>query len=160
MHFFVVFVFFLVSLFFILIPHLPLMRMDLVDWLSNHYEQSTQVGLGCLLATFLCFLGFYSLEKGRYLVIRMGVDQISIDLKVLKKAIEACFVKEFDQKISLQEVGLDPKSHLELMVHLAPLSREEQEKLFPEVNRHLSLLLKERFGYVHPFYFTAAKMRP
>lgn len=152
MHFLVIFLFFLVSLFFVLLPHLPLMRMDLIDWLSNHYEQSTQVGLGCLLVTFLCFLGFYSLEKRKYLVIRMGIDRISIDLKVLRKAIKDCFVQEFAQKISLQEVGVNSKSHLELTVHLASSTIEEKEKLLAEVNRHLSALLKERFGYAQPFY--------
>lgn len=156
LHFFMIFALFLVSLFFVLLPHLPLTRMDLIDWLTHNYQQSTQIGLGCFLATFVCFLGFYSLEKGKYLVIRMGV---SVDLKLVQKAVEECFAKQFFQKISLQEMGLNPKSQLQLTVQLASLNTAEKEALFVEVDRQLTLLLQERFGYTRPFLFTVAKMR-
>lgn len=149
LHLFVVLAFFIAGLFFVLLPYLPLTRIEIVDFFSHRYEQCTQIGMGLFLVALIFLLGFYALNRGKYLVIRMG---ISADLKVIQLAIEECFVKQFPKKISLKELGLGPKSRLDLKVYLAPADERAREDLFIAVEKQLSLLLHERFGYARPFH--------
>lgn len=149
LHLFVVFAFFTAGLFFVLLPYLPLTRMEIIDFLSNRYEQCTQIGMGLFLAALVLLIGFYAMNRGKYLVIRMG---LSTDLKVVQHAIEDCFSKQFQKRISLREVALGPKALLDFKVHLAPFDEAAREDLFIEVEKQLSLLLHERFGYSKPFH--------
>ncbi|MBX7066909.1 MAG: hypothetical protein K1X28_06740 [Parachlamydiales bacterium] len=149
LHLFVVFAFFTAGLFFVLLPYLPLTRIEIIDFLSNRYEQCTQIGMGLFLVALVFLIGFYALNRGKYLVIRIG---LSADLRVVQHAIEDCFAKQFKKKISLKEVALGPKSYLDFKVQLAPIDEAAREDLFIEVEKHLSLLLHERFGYSKPFH--------
>lgn len=149
LHLFVVLAFSLAGLLCVLLPHLPLTRMNLIEILSHQPEQCAQIGLGFFLAAFIFLLGFYALNRGKYLVIRMG---LSTDLKIVQHAIEECFAKQFQKKIALKEVSLGSKSHLHLKVHLAPIDESSREDLFITVEKQLSLLLYQRFGYSKPFH--------
>lgn len=149
LHLFVVLAFFLSGLFFISLPYLPRTQVDLIDFFSNQIEKCTQIGMGLFLVAFLFLLGFYALNRGRYLVIEMG---ISTHIKIIRIAIEDCFAKQFPKKIQLKEIEIGPKSRLELRVNLFPLDEEVREELFIEVEKELTLLLKKRFGYSKPFH--------
>lgn len=149
LHLFVVFAFFITGFFFCLLPYLPLTRIEIVDFLSNRYEQCTQVGMGFFLAALVFLIGFHALNRGKYLVIHMG---LSADLKIVHYAIEECFAKQFQKRITLKEVTLGPKSHLDFTVHLAPLDESAREDLFVQVEKQLSLLLQKRFGYTKYFH--------
>ncbi|MDE3047472.1 MAG: hypothetical protein KGI83_03900 [Verrucomicrobiota bacterium] len=149
LHLFVVLAFFLAGLFCVSLPRLPLTRMNLVEMLSHQPEQCTQIGMGLFLAALIFLIGFYALDRGKYLVIRMG---LATDLKIVQHAIEECFAKQFQKKIALKEVTLGSKSHLHLNVHLAPMDESSREDLFITVEKQLSLLLHQRFGYSKPFH--------
>lgn len=148
LHLFVVFAFFTAGLFFVALPYLPETRAEIVNVLSNQFEKCTIIGLGFFLASLLFLLGFYALNRGRYLVIQMG---IATDVKVIRQTVEECLLKQFSRKISLRELEIGPKSRLELRVHLAPLDEAAREKLFIDVEKQLSVLLQERFGYSKKF---------
>lgn len=149
LHFFVVFALFLAGLFFVCLPHLPETRIQLVDLLSNHCEKCTQIGLGFFLTTFLFFIGFYALNRGRFLVVKMGV---LTDLNVIRYSIEDCFARQFPKKISLSEIEIGRKARLDIRVSMAKQSEEDREALYIEVEKQLLTLLRDRFGYVKPFY--------
>ncbi len=149
LHLFVVFAFLIAGLFFVLLPYLPLTRIELIDFLSNRYEDCTKVGMGLFLVALIFLLGFYTLNRGKYLVIKMGV---STDLKVVRQAIEDCFAKQFSKKISLREVEIGPKSHLGFKVHLTPMDEASREELYVQVEKQLGILLQERFGYTQSFH--------
>ena len=130
LHVFVVFAFFTAGLFFVALPYLPETRIQIVDILSNQFEKCTTIGLGLFLASLIFLLGFYALNRGRYLVIQMG---LSTDLKIVRQTIEDCLAKQFPKKILLKEIEIGAKSRLELRVHLAPLDESAREELFIQV---------------------------
>lgn len=149
LHLFAVSAFFAAGLFFVALPYLPETRIQIIDLLSNQFEKCTTIGLGLFLAALVFLLGFYALDRGRYLVIKMG---ISTDLKIVRQSIEECLAKRFSKKISLREIEVGPRSRLELQVRLAPVDEAAREELFINVEKELSILLQERFGYSKPFH--------
>jgi hypothetical protein len=151
LHLFVVLAFFTAGLFFIALPYLPETRMQMVDILSNQFDKCITIGLSLFLTALIFLFGFYALNRGRFLVIQMGV---STDLKIIRQTIEECFGKQFPKKIFLKEIEIGPKSGLEMRVHLAPLDESAREELFIRVEQELGVLLKNRFGYSKPFHLT------
>ncbi len=149
LHLFVVFAFFSAGLFFAALPYLPEARLQIIQMLSSQFETCTSIGIGLFLASLLFLFGFYILNRGRYLVIRMGV---LIDLKVIRQTLEGCLSKEFPKKIVLNEIEIGPKSWLEFKVQLAPLDQAAREELYTQVEQQFSLLLQKRFGYTKPFH--------
>jgi hypothetical protein len=148
LHLFIVFGVFLAGLLFIALPYLPETRLQMIDLLSKNYDQCTLIGSGFFLFALLLLVGFYALDRGRYLVIEMG---ISADVKVIRQTVENCFNRQFPKKISLKEVEIGPHSRLELKVDLASLDEAVREELFIQVERELSILFQKRFGYIKPF---------
>lgn len=149
LHLFVVLAFFIAGFFFVCLPYLPETRIQIIDFFSNQFEKCTLIGLGLFITSLLLLIGFYALNRGRYLVIRMGV---STDLNIIRQTLEDCFQNAFSKKITLNEIELGRKSRLEIKVSLAPLDEEAREELFIEAEKQLSLLLRERFGYAKPFH--------
>ena len=143
LHLFVVLAFFIAGLFFVAIPYVP-------EFKTQIFEQSTLIGLGLFLAAFILLLGFYALDRGRYLVIRMG---IKADLNLVRHTVEDCFARQFSKKISLSEVEIGSKSRLAFKVSFAPGSEKDRKGLLVEAEKQLSILLRERFGYSKPFHF-------
>lgn len=148
LHLFVVLAFFISALFFVLIPYLPLTRMEIIHFFSHRYEQCTQIGMGLFAASLVFLVGFYALNRGKYLVIQMGV---STDVRLIQHAVEEYFGKHFPQKIALKEVALGSKSSLDFIVHLTPIQEADRENLFIEVETGLSHLLRKRFRVTKPF---------
>jgi len=146
LHLFVVLAFFVSALVFVLIPYLPLTRMAIIDFFSHRYEQCTQIGMGLMALSLVFLVGFYALNRGKYLVIQMGV---STDVRLIQHVVEEYFNSHFPQKIALKEVTLGPKSSLSFMV---ATQEKDQMSLFVEVETGLSLLLRKRFKYTKPFH--------
>ncbi|HSX10191.1 MAG TPA: hypothetical protein VLF94_00525 [Chlamydiales bacterium] len=149
LHLFVVFAFFVAGLFFVCLPYLPETRIQIIDFFSHDFERCTLIGLAFFLTSVLFLLGFYALDRGRYLVIRMG---LSADINIVRQTLEECFQHQFSKRIHLNEVEIGRRYRLNITVSLAPLSEEAREDLFIEAEKQLTLLLRERFGYSKPFY--------
>jgi hypothetical protein len=142
LHLFVVLAFFIAGFFFVSLPYLPEIKTQI-------FEKSTLIGLSLFLTALILLLGFYALDRGRYLVIRMGV---STDANVIRQTVEDCFARQFSKKISLSEIEIGRRSSLEIKISLTPLDEDAREALFVEAEKQLTLLLKERFGYSKPFH--------
>lgn len=142
LHLFVVAAFFVAGLFFVSLAYLPELRDGL-------FENCTLIGLGLFIAALLLLLGFYALDRGRFLVIQMGV---SANLAVVRQTLEECFARHFPKKIFLSDLDLGRKDRLEIRVTLTPLDEDVREKLFVSAEKELTTLLRERFGYAKPFH--------
>lgn len=149
LHLFVVFAFFITGFFFVCLPYLPETRIQIIDFFSSQFEKCTLIGLSFFIASLILLIGFYALNRGRYLVIRMG---ISADVNLIRQTVEDCLARQFPKKIFLSELELGRKSRIEMRVTLAPLDEGAREKLFIEAEKQLGTLLRERFGYSKPFY--------
>lgn len=128
------------------------MRVQIAEMLIQSYEKCTHIGIGFLIATLFLTISFYALNRGRYLVIKMGGKNSSTaNIRVIRKAVEDCFNREFGKQIHLKDLEIGSKSHLDFSVSLTPKEESIREDLYIEVEEHLNTLLKERFGYSKPF---------
>ena len=137
LHLFVVLAFFIGGFVFIALPYLPEIQMQLI-------EKSTLIGFTLFAASLVLLLGFYALDRGRYLVIQMGT---STDVNVIRQTVEECFERQFPKKIFLSDIEIGKQ--LEIHVRMADLDEREMAA----IEQALSLLLKDRFGYSKPFHF-------
>lgn len=151
LHFFVVFLLFSGGLFFLVLPHLTQVRFQLADWLLQSADKSVWLGAGCFFLSGLFLLGFYGLNRGRYLHIEMGNRQVTLDAKLIRQTVEESLKEQFSQLLSLQEVQIGKGAKIEIGVQLAPLEEGAREELFVQTEKHLQTLLSERFGYSRPF---------
>lgn len=149
LHLFVIFAFLLAGLFFVSLPYLPQTRIQIIDFFSAQFEKCTLIGLGFFLAALVLLVGFYALNRGRYLVLKMGV---AADVNLIRHTVEDCLMRRFPKKISISELEIGRKSRIEMKVKLAPIDEDIREELFIQVEKELGLLLYERFGYSKPFY--------
>lgn len=148
LHLFVVFTFFVVGFGFIALPYLPEMRVQVVDFFSHHFETCHVVGLSLLVAAFVLLAGFYALDRGKYLVIKMGAKA---DVSIVRAAVEECFTRAFSTEMKLGDVQVDRKSEIAIEVSIASLEEDQREELFLRAEQEIGTLLKERFGYRKPF---------
>jgi len=207
LHIFAALSFFAVGVFFVALPYLPSVRIQVVDFFLVRFEQCSLIGVALLIVALVLLAGFYALDRGRYLVIKMGTavytnnpegrefDKecalnlsqaqpaakqpnlnklgdgdglqiqrlptqsetdlrgcLCIDLGIVRQAVEECFNRQFQKKLSLSEVEVGRKSRLEIEISMEPLEESAREELFVRAEKELGALLKERFGYAKPFY--------
>lgn len=142
LHLFIVFALVMMGLFCLGLSQWPLLR-------DRFFEECDLVGLGLLgIALILC-LAFYLLDRGRYLVIRMGVG---VDLSLLRQSVENCLLRQFPKQVLFSDLDLGNRSEIQIRVSLLSLKGKAQEELLSQVERQLTLLLRERFGYGKPFH--------
>lgn len=143
LHLFVTLAFFMAGFFFIALGYLPHLLDPLV-------AKTNLIGSLLLFASLVITLGFYALDRGRYLLIRAG---ISADLNLIRLTVEDCFVRQFQKNVALQDLDLGSDSRIQMRLSFSPSDTKERQKLLVEVEKQLSVLLRERFGYSKPFYF-------
>jgi uncharacterized protein YlaN (UPF0358 family) len=154
LHLIVVLVFFSISLFGCLLPVRP-------DWcrvISRTLEESPRyfywVGVIFLVVTFLLIVGFYSVNRGRFLRFLIKPHETIIERKLLQVAIEKCFSACFPRHVRNVDVNVAAGQRLEVAVELVSVEQRQQMKLMKEMERQLSCLLRESFGYTRPFTFS------
>lgn len=149
---FAVFVFFAIGFCSILLPQLPEARIQVAHLLFNQPTIFTWIGVGFFSLALLFFLGFYGVSRGRFLRIQMGGNLTDVKVGLIRQTLEECFKAHFPKKISLEEIDLISGQKLEIAIRLPPLEEAEREALFFSVEERIELLLKEKFGYSHPFH--------
>lgn len=147
---FAVFSFFVAGIFFTCLPYNLELCLKLANYLTERSDLCTWIGLSFFGLTILFTLGFYAATRGRYLLLRLGGNLVRIDVNILQKTIAPVLAKQFTG-IRLSDVEIIRGQHLELRAYLDPLEPKEKEKLLLNVERHLTKLLSERFGYHIPF---------
>lgn len=151
LHLFVLLAFFAAGLFFVFLPDLPLAQEQCLLLIQTR-ERCIQLGFLFFFAASVLLMGFYLLNRGRYLRIQMGKNLAEIDIEVVRQTLEDCFKTRFPKKISLSEVEIPRGTRLEIGVSLAPLEEGLREELFIQAEAALETLLRERFGYTKPFH--------
>jgi hypothetical protein len=110
-------------------------------------------GFGLIAFSLLLMGGLLSVNRGKILRLRMGT---SVDVKLIRQTIAPLLQKHFAARIVLSNVQISGGRDLTLALKLAPMEEDEREKLFLEAEKHLQVLLIERFGYSHPFIVQAS----
>ena len=145
------FSFFAVAIFFFCLPFLPKVRLQISDALLTTPQVCYSVGAALMTASFMLIGGFYFLSRGRSLTVSMGQRAASIDTAVIQKTLEECFNAHFSGLIILSDLYVVRGSKLEIEVCFTPFEENLREELFASVQKHLTPLLNERFGYSKPF---------
>lgn len=145
---FVLFVFFSASLFFICLAYLPMVKFRIEDLLLNHSEVCVSIGIGFFIASSILAIGFYGLNRGRYLRIKMGKNTAEIDSRIIHQTIEEHCKGRFNG-IRILDVEIGRGSKMTISVELIQMP-ENVETLLGEFEDELVPLLKSRFGYFKP----------
>jgi len=148
---FIIFAFFSMGFFFFALPFLPEVRFQLSHILLNQVDICTSVGGALLSFALLLLIGFGGLNKGHFLYIEMGTHTVSVEEALIRHSLEECFRLHFPQKIQLTDMGILSGKKLEIEVSLSASGRKEQKEILMAVEKHLQLLLRQRFGYIKPF---------
>ena len=149
----VVSTFFSAGLFFVSLPYLPDVRLQLEFYLLHSFEIFTLIGFGFLAAAVFFFFGFYALSRGRYLVIKMGGGNAEVNKRLIQLTIEEWLRTHFSKKLSLINLEIIRGHQLEIGVQLhCTHEQKEEEKLLQRVEQEFQTLLGQRFGYTKPFY--------
>ena len=151
LHLFILFAFLATGLFFMCVPYQEGIRFQIIELLTHRYELCTWIGGGFFFVSFLLFLGFFALNRGRYLQIEMGrLGPTDVDVKLIRQTVEECFKAHFASMLSLESVEILPRSRLEIAVTLTgPLDK----KFLQIVEKQLQSHLLARVGYSKPFFF-------
>ena len=149
----VVFIFFGFGLFFFALPFLPEVRFQLSDFLLNEPELCNPAAIIFFAAAFFLLLGFYSFNRSRLLYVEMGSHSASVEEALIRHSLEECFKTHFPQKIELSDVEIIGGKTVQIQVSLGSNDIEKQQEMLASAERHLQVLLRQRFGYIKPFYF-------
>ena len=145
------FSFFAAAIFFFCLPFLPKVRLQISDALLATPQVCYSVATALMAAAFMLIGGFYFLNRGKSLTISMGKQAASIDAAVIQKTLEECFNNHFSGQIILSDLYVIRGSKLEIEVCFTPFEENLREELFAAVQKQLTPLLSERFGYSKPF---------
>jgi ABC-type protease/lipase transport system fused ATPase/permease subunit len=132
-----------VGLFFI-----PELSFALEDALLQTPNLLAFLGFGLIAFSLFLMGGLLSVNRGRVLLLRMGT---SVDEKLIQQTIAPLLQKHFAARIVLSNVQILRGRDLALALTLVPMEEGEREKLLLEAEKHLQVLLIERFGYSQPF---------
>lgn len=138
----------LIGLFFV-----PELSAVLGDALLRNPKIVAFAGFGLIAFSLLLMGGLLSVNRGRVLLLRMGT---SVDVKLIRQTIAPLLHKHFAARIALSNVQIFGGKELTLAIKLAPMEEDEREKLLLEAEKHLQVLLIERFGYSQPFIVQAS----
>ena len=139
------------SALFFALPFTPELRIALSDILLFKPELCTQVAIGFSCVTALFLIGFYSVNRGYYLVFRMGKNAYAVDEKVVWQTVEPELKKKFAQRLTLSGIEIARGKEIGFSLEASKMSEEELEELLQLAESHLETILKERFGYKRTF---------
>lgn len=146
---FAVFALIALGLLFFALPYLPEARVRFAQLVLEREEACDQVGIVCLSLGFLFFIGFYGVNRGKELVLKMGRYPVSVHTDVIEEMLQQRLQK---YAVVLQGVEIVNGKRLEISVVLGPIEQARQEVLLKEIEQSLETLLRERFGYFKPFH--------
>lgn len=146
---FTVFFFFGAGLFFLALPRSETLRLLCENLVWNGRSQLTSLGWGLILAAAVLLIGFYGIQRGRTLRIRMGGHSAQIDPLLIRQTIESHFNKKTSRAISFYDVEIGSGGKIEIAVAFQTVPEAE---LLKGMERELTSLLQARFGYAKPFH--------
>jgi len=146
-----VFAFFAIGFVCVSLPFFTHLRLQAANILFEESRLLIWVGVAFFSFALLLTLGFFSLSKGRFLLLRMGEHTTEIDVRILKKAIPPMLTKQLSGKVRLRDVEVFKNRELRIGLTMAPMEDKEKETILLDAEYHLQTLLSERFGYSRPF---------
>ena len=150
LHLLVILSYFGLALLAVFLPSRPDWRLAAIAHLQEKPESFYWIGAALGGIGVLFILGFYGIGRGRFLRLSMKPHMASVDVKLLEQAIEECFKSHFPKQVRGTDIAIFSKQRLEVAIDLVPLEAKQQLRLMRAMEKKLSFLLRERFGYTQP----------
>ena len=127
------------------------LRFLLSDIMQNSPAIFLYISSGFLLfATFL-LIGFTSLQKNRFLKIKMKPFTISINPSILSYSIQDIMRKYLKNNQVSVEVILLPTKKLEVISYLPDIEEDKKEAFLDWANKEISSHLYKKYNYLKDF---------
>jgi hypothetical protein len=144
LHLCCIFLFCAVGLFLVGLSFAPEIRLRALERLFYHPEPCLWGGIAFLGVGVLYAFGLWLAQKGGYWCLKMGRHRAEISVSILKESVEELLKKHFPQI----EVDIVRRKQLEIAVLIPGEKTLDQ---FEAVEKPLSEMLKEKFGYTDSF---------
>lgn len=146
---FAVFAYLFAGLFLFALPFLPEAKVKLAQLILEQDDACIQAGIVFSSLSFLFFIGFYGVNRGKELTLKMGTHPVSVHGDIIEEILAERLKKH---AVILHAVEIINGKRLEISVSLGAVKQEMQEDLLKEVETSLECLLRDRFGYFKPFH--------
>ena len=151
LHLLFIFVCFGAGFFCVSLAYLPELKTRLADVILFHDELCTQAGVWLFGIALLLLLGLYGLNRGKFLRFSMGRNIVEIKEKVIRLAIDD-FFKTRSPSLLLVDLEISGMSRLEMQIAFRESPQaDELETILGALEKDLTKLLSDRFGYKKPF---------
>jgi hypothetical protein len=151
LHLLVIGLFFVLAAILFWLPSNPDWRFIGVNWLMEKSEPFYWMGAIFMAMGFFFMLGFYGIGRGRFLRLLMKPHIAIVDTKLLREVVEDCFRTHFPRLVRGVDIAVASNQCLDVAIDLMALDNNRQMKLLREMEKQLSYLLRQRFGYCRPF---------
>lgn len=153
-HLFVVLFILGVGVFFLLLPGSVAFRLALEQILVNEAAMLAKIGLVITFFGVLLLVGFYVLNRKKYITLRMNGSKTLIDEAIIRDYLSQYWKEVFPHHDIYSEVVLHFPQKLEIIAQLPSMREEDKEHLLLRIQNELSVLLARKLGYEKEFFLT------
>ena len=149
-HLFVVFLILAVGCFFLVLPQTTQFRWKLIELLFHYPAIFMRIGIGMVGIGTLLFIGFFVLNKKRYLSFSMHTQEISIDENIAHDYVLSYWKEAFPDGDVASDVVVHSSNKVEVIAHIPKLTDE----MLIKVEEELGAILERKMGYNGSFLLT------
>ncbi len=129
-------------------------RLALETLLMNDTPLFTHIGIGITSLGVFLLVGFYLLNKKKYLTFKMNGSRILIDEAIIQDYLKQYWKETFPHYEIHSEVVFHYPQKLEIIAQLPKMEEEEKQHLLLRMQNELSVLLARKLGYEKEFFLT------
>ncbi|WP_420422200.1 hypothetical protein [Simkania sp.] len=153
-HFFVILLILSLGGLLLALPYAETFRFHLTYYIYERPGLFKLIGGVTLGFGLLLFLGFYFLNKRRFLTVRMGPAMTQIDERVVQDYVQDYFKEKHTSDEGVVDVVVQKGEVLEIIVPAPKDWEGEVEEHLQRLQNDLGDRLSRRLGYYKEFYLT------
>ncbi len=128
--------------------------MAIVSLVEDRPSVFTSVGLGFVFSGLALFVGFYLINRKKYLELRLKCGKMSIDEAIVRDYVKFYWKETFPKEENLIDVVVKNPHSVQIYTVLPKLPDDEKETLLGRIQSELGVLLARKLGYEEEFTLT------
>lgn len=153
-HLFVVLFILAAGIFFIMLPSLLSFRVNLASLLTESPSYFIKLGIAFSAFGLLLLVGFYMLNRKKYLVLKMDCGKTLIDEAIIKDYLKNYWKEVFPGQEVQSDVILHFPQKLEIIAQFPKMDGKIKDALLIRVQNELGVILARKLGYEREFLLT------
>ena len=133
----------------------PILRNGAIRLLIEQQWFLLSVGELLVILSLFLFVGFYFMNRRRFLSFQVGSSKASINESIVSDYVTSYWKENFPEVKALPEVCFRGGKELEVIAHVP-----EGDQLLERVESELSVVLARKVGYEKPFTLTIVEGSP